>query len=254
MRPDHTPTQMKSALDSSLEDASNPTCLWIRFYTLIEQKDPRLCQALLDNPGFIPRKNGKYEVFLLSRLARHFPEEVAKHHVFLLLAIIDPVAEMWKVVVEIVERTTDWGLLETLWKIWGVGLDSVRVAIAKNKNLPVHFFQILGHRETEKSWVVRKEVALNPNCPEDILRTLCNPCESHLVRHAVSTHPKATEEILLLLLSNSKTGDNMFIRFGIVSNPATPESVLQLLSQEETEPDSSIRDVAMSRLSRGRSA
>jgi len=82
---------------------------------------------------------------------------------------------MGDVVVEVVQRTADVGLIEQVLRSWGPDSWGVRRSVAKNPTTPLNVLRTLGNEVTESDWYVRKAVTSNPNTPPDVLRTMGNP-------------------------------------------------------------------------------
>jgi len=162
-------------LEVLVAEARDPNTPFGRLEVLAEHPEVEVRRALLDNPNVCPTdEDGKLTTGLLLALVREFPEEVAAHPLFVLHALIEPDDEMRWVVVEVVGRTTDVGLIETLWRTWGPPHWRVRQAVAENPNTPLDVLRLLGNEATESEWNVREAVAQNPSTPPDVLRALGN--------------------------------------------------------------------------------
>jgi hypothetical protein len=95
-----------------------------------------------------------------------------------------------------------------------------------------------GHHETavEQLWLfavddhhrVRRRVAENPICPEDILRALS--IDEHVdVRIAVAEHPNTPCDVLIKL-SNDENGD---LRYALAENPNMPVELISRLTEDD---------------------
>jgi len=163
-------------LKELMEDARDPKTSFHYLKWLQKHSEEEVRRALLDNPNILPMMNkGCLNTDLLVELAEEFPEEVAVHPLFILHVLVEPADEMVGVVREVVGRTADAGLIETLWRTWGPLDWSVRQAVALNMNTPPDVLRLLGNEVTEPHWWVREAVAKNPNTPLDVLRLLGNP-------------------------------------------------------------------------------
>jgi len=261
--------------DLKFTEARDPATPFQCLMALTKHPEVEVRHALLDNPNVLPTdEDGKLTTSLLEALAREFPEEVTVHPTFVLHALIEPAKEMGEVVVHVVGRTTDVGLIEHVFRTWR--LDDWRVrramaqnpntppdtlrllsneatesngyvrrAVARNPNTPVDTLRLLGNRGTESSWYVRQAVAENPTTPEDTLRSLGNEVTESVgdVRVAVARNPNTPQDTLRIL-GNRGTESEWYVRRAVASNPNTPPDILRLLGNETTESVGSVREAA----------
>jgi len=212
---------MNHDLEALIAEARDPSTPFERLEALVKHPEVEVRRALLANPHLISRNNeGFIYTYLLTKLAREFPEEVAIHPMFVLHALVEPDEAMMDTVKHVVQRTSDVGLIGYLWRTWGPTSWWVRQGMALNPSTPPEVLLILGNRGTESDGYVRKAVASNPNTPEDTLR----------------------------LLGNQKTESEWTVRVAVASNPHTPEDTLQRMSNAQTEPDEDVREAAMKAL------
>jgi len=234
---------MSPKLKALVAEARDPSTPFERLMALVEHPKVKVRRALLDNPNVCPTdEDGTLATGLLWTLAETLPEEVAGHPLFVLHALVEPAEEMEGVVIEVVGRTTDVGLIETLLRTWGSDSWKVRVSVAKNPTTPLDVLRLLGNEATESEAYVRLGVASNPNTPEDTLRLLGNQkTESEgTVRLAVASNPNTPLDTLRLL-GNKATESEGLVRLTVASNPTTPPDVLRLLGNEATEPVWTVR-------------
>jgi len=225
-------------------EARDPNTPFARLVDLREHPEVEVRRAVLDNPNLVPiEEDGKLTTGLLWKLAEAFPEEVASHPAFVLHALVEPDEAMKGVVREVVGRTADAGLIETLWRTWGPHSWRVRRAVARNPNTPPEVLRLLGNEATESTWRVREAVASNPNTPPDVLRILGNKATESEgnVRKAVAQNP-STPQDTLRLLGNEATESEGYVRRAVASNPTTPPEVLRILGNEATESMGYVRE------------
>ena len=199
---------MNPDLEALVVEARDPSTPFQRLKELVKHPKVKVRRALLDNPNVCPTdEDGKINTNLLETLAREFPEEVAGHPLFVLHALIEPDEEMEGVVIEVVGRTADVGLIEPLLRTWGPDSWKVRVSVAKNPTTPLDVLRLLGNETTESKGYVREAVAMNPTTPLDTLR----------------------------LLGNEATESSWNVRLAVAENPHAPLDVLRTLGNEATE-------------------
>ncbi len=235
-------------LEVLVTETRNPSTPFERLEVLAEHPEVEVRRAVLDNPNVCPTdEDGTLDTSLLEKLAKSLPEEVAAHPLFVLHALVEPDDEMRWVVVEVVGRTKEVGLIETLWRTWGPDDWLVRQGVAVNPNTPLDVLRILGNEATESEGNVRQAVAENPSTPEDALRILGNETTESKgwVRYVVARNP-STPEDTLRLLGNSKTESVGFVRQGVAENPTTPPDVLRLLGNQKTESKGDVRQAVAS--------
>lgn len=212
---------MSQDLSQFISEARDPRTFLNRLWELFDHPEVEVRQALLQNPNLCTiMSDGTINTVLMAELAKEFPEEVAKHPLFMLQALIEPTTEMIFVAEEVLKNTSDVGLIQQLFKMY-CAMENMRIAVAKNKNTPVDILRCLGDKNTETSWRVRREIASNPSTPEDLLRALGNP----------ENEPVDT------------------VRREAYLNPKTPVDILQLYSNK-AESDSCVRAVAKDTLGR----
>ena len=215
------PNPMNPEVEALVTEVRDPATPFERLMALVEHSEVEVRRAVLDNPNVLPTNEyGTLNTDLLWNLAQEFPEEVAAHPLFVLHALVEPDDEMVGVVIKVVRRTADVGLIETLWRTWGPDHWRVRQAVARNPNTPPDVLRILGNEITESDGLVRLTVASNPTTPEDTLR----------------------------LLGNEVTESDEYVRRGVAENPNTPLNVLRTLGNETTESSGSVRQAAMKAL------
>ncbi len=237
---------MNSDLEALVQEARHPKTSWERLWALQRYPDAEVRRAVLDNPNVCPTdEDGKLNTSLLETLAEALPEEVAGHPLFVLHALVEPDDEMWCVVVHVVRRTRDAGLIETLFRTWGPDDRRVRRSVARNPHTPENTLRLLGNEETESEAYVRQAVAENPSTPPDVLRTLGNKKteSSWWVREAVASNPRTPEDTLRLL-GNEKTESDWNVRVAVARNPNTPLDTLRLLGNPATESEGLVREAA----------
>ncbi len=228
---------MSPELKALIKKAKGPKTSFKQLRKLQEHPEVEVRRALLDNPNLVPTQgDGKLHTGLLETLACEFPEEVAAHPAFVLYALIEPAQEMGWVVIEVVKRTADVGLIEQVLRSWGADHWEVRYWVAKNPNTPLDVLRTLGNKFTESKCKVREAVAENPHTPPDVLRLLGNEEteDDADVRQAVARNP-TTPEDTLRSLGNQKTESVGDVRQSVAQNPNTPLDVLRLLGNEATE-------------------
>jgi len=138
-------------------EARNPATPFERLKALVKHPEIKVRRALLDNPNVCPTdEEGTLTTILLEKLAREFPEEVAGHPTFVLHALIEPAKEMGEVVVHVVGRTMDVGLIEHVFRTWRLDDWRVRQAVAENRNTPEDTLRTLGNKKTESEGNVRQ--------------------------------------------------------------------------------------------------
>ncbi len=234
---------MNSELEALVQEARHPATPFERLEVLVKHPKVKVRRALLDNPNVCPTdEDGTLATGLLETLAHEFPEEVAAHPLFVLHALVEPAEEMEGVVIEVVGRTKDVGLIETLLRSWGPDLWWVRRAVARKPTTPPEVLRTLGNEATESVWEVREAVARNPSTPLDTLRLLGNKATefSGGVRKAVAAN-RNTPVDLLRLLGNRATEPDWEVRASVARNPNTPPDVLRTLGNEETESEWDVR-------------
>jgi len=223
-------------LKALIEKARDPTTSFHHLKSLQEHAEVDVRRAVLDNPNLCPtNEDGKLTTGLLWNLAQEFPEEVAAHPLFILHALIEPDEEILGVVIEVVRRTADVGLIETLLRSWGPHSWEVRESVAWNPHTPEDMLRILGNEATESKWYVRQAVARNPNTPPEVLRLLGNEATESTwrVREAVAQNP-STPLDTLRTLGNPATESNPLVREEVAGNSNTPKDVLRFLSNDAT--------------------
>ena len=201
-------------LKALIKKAKDPKTSFKQLGKLQKHPEVEVRRALLDNPNLCPtNEDGKINTSLLETLAREFPEEVTAHPAFVLHALVEPDDEMLGVVIKVVRRTADVGLIETLLRTWGPDSLYVRKGVAVNPSTPLDVLRLLGNEVTESMWFVRAAVAENPNTPVDTLRILGNEAteSSWLVRQAVAQNPSTPPDVLRLL-GNKKTESVGYVR------------------------------------------
>ncbi len=165
---------MNHDLEALVAEARDPSTPFERLKELVEHPEEEVRRAVLDNPHVCPaNEDGTLTTSLLWRLAKEFPEEIASHPLFALHALVGPAEDMVAVVMEVVRRTTDVGLIQHVL----ITCDSdwyVRQSVAANPNTPLLLLRNLGNPTTEDETYVRRAVARNPSTPEDVLRLLGN--------------------------------------------------------------------------------
>jgi hypothetical protein len=101
---------------------------------------------------------------------------------------------------------------------------SVREAVASNPNCPEDLLRTLA---TDEDYYVCKGAASNSNCPEDLLRTLAKDEEAD-VRHAAAKNPNCPEDVLRTLAEDGDAD----VRKAAISNPNCPEDALRTLAKD----------------------
>jgi len=204
-------------LEVWIEEARDPATPFERLEALQKHPEVEVRRALLDNPNVCPtNEDGTLTTGLLWNLAQEFPEEVAGNPTFVLHALVEPAKAMEWVVIEVVRRTADVGLIEQVWRSWGPPHWRVRRAVAQNPHTPEDTLRLLGNEATEPDEDVREAVAMNPSTPQDTLR----------------------------LLGNEETESEGDVRLAVASNPHTPVDLLRSLGNEATESDLLVREAA----------
>jgi len=239
---------MSPELDALVQEARHPATPFERLEELAEHPEVEVRRALLDNPNVCPtNEDGKLTTSLLVELAKSLPEEVAGHPLFVLHALIEPAEAMRWVVRDVVRRTADAGLIETLLRTWGPDDADVRQAVAKNPSTPEDTLRALGNPKTESEGYVRIEVASNPTTPEDTVRILGNQKTESVwyVRQGVAANPTTPPDVLRLL-GNEATESVWNVRRSVAENPTTPLDTLRLLGNPATESKEDVR-VAVAR-------
>ena len=161
---------------SDIQESTHPETTFVLLVELFQLADFQTKRAILNHPNVLPtNEDGTLNASLLAELAQEFPEEVARHPLFVLHALVEPDEEMEGVVREVVQRTADVGLIEQVLRSWGPDSWGVRRSVAKNPTTPLNVLRTLGNEVTESDWYVRKAVTSNPNTPPDVLRTMGNP-------------------------------------------------------------------------------
>jgi len=237
-------------LEALIAEALDPNTPFGRLEELTEHPEINARRAVLDNPNLVPtQEDGTLNTSLLLALAREFPEEVAVHPAFVLHALVEPNQEMLGVVVEVVRRTADVGLIETLLRTWGPHSLYVRQAVARNPTTPEDTLRLLGNKKTESVGYVRKAVAANPNTPVDLLRLLGNSkTESEWQVRASVAANRNTPPDVLRILGNEATESKWSVRKAVARNPHAPLDVLRTLGNEATESMGNVREAAMKAL------
>jgi len=238
------PNPIRLDLEALVAEARDPNTPFERLMALVGHPEEDVRRALLDNPNVCPTdEDGKLTTDLLEKLAKEFPEEVAVHPLFVLHALVEPDDEMKVVVVHVVRRTADVGLIETLLRSWGPPHWRVRQGVAMNPNTPEDTLRLLGNEVTESEEYVRLAVARNPTTPVDTLRALGNEATELVwyVRDAVAKNP-TTPVDTLRSLGNEATESSWRVRKSVAMNPNMPEDTLRLLGNEKTESDWEVRD------------
>jgi len=208
-------------LKALIKKAKDPKTSFKQLGKLQEHPEVEVRRALLDNPNVCPtNEDGKLTTDLLAALAQEFPEEVAVHPLFVLHALIEPDGEMLGVVVEVVGRTAEAGLIEQVLRSWGLDSWLVRRAVAWNPSTPIDLLRLLGNLATEPEGEVRFSVAKNPTTPVDVLRTL----------------------------GNEITESEWYVRDAVARNLNTSVDVLRTLGNEATESEGYVRATAKSAL------
>ncbi len=223
-------------LETLIMEAQDPATPFERLEVLQKHSEVEVRRALLGNPNVCPtNEDGTLTTDLLWNLAQEFPEEVAAHPLFVLHALIEPDEEILGVVIEVVGRTADVGLIETLLRSWGPHSWEVRESVAWNPHTPEDMLRILGNEATESKWYVRQAVARNPNTPPEVLRLLGNEATESTwrVREAVAQNP-STPLDTLRTLGNPATESNPLVREEVAGNSNTPKDVLRFLSNDAT--------------------
>jgi hypothetical protein len=95
-----------------------------------------------------------------------------------------------------------------------------------NKQVVPRGYQIAAK---SKNAGVRKAVAKNPNCPEDLLRTLAKD-EDYYVRGAVASNSNCPVDLLRTLAEGGNCA-----RKAVASNPNCPEDLLRTLAKDQTD-------------------
>ncbi len=141
---------MSTDLEALVAEASNPTTSFGRLVELQCYSKEEVRRSLLNNPNLCPiQKNGRINVYVMEKLVEDFPEEVAGHPAFVLHALIEPNQWMKVVVIEVVKRTVNVGLIEHVWRTWGPSEWGIRQAVAKNPSTPAEILRSLGKSQSE---------------------------------------------------------------------------------------------------------
>ena len=121
--------------------------------------------------------------------------------------------------------------------------EGVRMYLAKNTNTPV---DILEKLSKDKNEYVRKFVASNSNCPIKILKYLADDRESGGTQRQVLLNPNCTEELLRYMFR--KYYNSLDVRSTLAyyaDEIKTPKDILEQLAEDE---DKDIRKEAQKRL------
>lgn len=157
-------------LEDLIDEARRSDTSWERLWELYYDERVAVRRALVENENLLyVNKDGFINTTLMEELSEQFPEEMAAHPLFVLLALIEPIQESVPVVIKVLERSRDQSMISRLFCTCGALSWTVREAAAMNPNTPTDLLRVLGNETTEPHWVVRQAVAGNPNTPQDLL-------------------------------------------------------------------------------------